>query len=50
MEGFVEHERIAQHVSNIRAINFNGNPIPEGIDIYLKKQINWIRSMVGRCF
>lgn len=32
---------------NIRAINFNGNPIPEGIDTYLKEQIKFIRKMIG---
>lgn len=42
VEGFVEHERIYQHVSNIRAINFKGEPVPEGIKTYLAKQIEFI--------
>lgn len=46
IEGFVEYERISQHVSNIRAINFQGKPIPEGITTYLSQQIEFIRSMV----
>ena len=50
IEGFVEYKRIAQHVSNIRAINFGSNPIPEGIVNYLKEQIAFIRKMVGMCF
>lgn len=49
LEGYVEYERIAQHVSNIRAINFGSNPIPEGIENYLKEQIAFIRKMVGTC-
>lgn len=48
IEGFVEYERISQHVSNIRAINFQGKPIPEGITTYLSQQIEFIRSMVRR--
>lgn len=50
IEGYVEHERISQHISNIRAINFLGKPIPEGITTYLAKQIEFIRSMVCRIF
>ena len=49
LEGYVEYERIAQHVSNIRAINFGSNPIPKGIENYLKEQIAFIRKMVGTC-
>ena len=49
LEGYVEYERIAQHVSNIRAINFGSNPIPAGIENYLKEQIAFIRKMVGTC-
>ena len=48
IEGYVEHERISQHISNIRAINFLGKPIPEGITTYLSQQIEFIRSMVRR--
>ena len=48
IEGFVEYERISQHISNIRAINFKGEPVPEGIKTYLAKQIEFIRGMVGR--
>ena len=50
IEGYVEHERIAQHVSNIRAINFKGKPIPEGIEKYLADQIEFIRKMVSMIF
>lgn len=32
---------------NILAINFGGNPIPEGIDNYLKEQIAFINKMTG---
>ena len=46
----MEYERISQHVSNIRAINFKGKPVPEGIKTYLAKQIEFIRGMVGRRF
>ena len=49
LEGYVEYERIAQHVSNIRAINFGSNPIPAGIENYLKEQIAFIRKMVCTC-
>ena len=40
-------ERIGQHMRNILAINFGGNPIPEGIDKYLKEQIAFINKMTG---
>ena len=46
IEGYVEYERIAQHISNIRAINFKGSPVPEGIENYLREQIAFIRKMV----
>ena len=39
-------ERIGQHMRNILAINFGGNPIPEGIDKYLKEQIAFINDPV----
>lgn len=47
IEGYVEYERIAQHISNIRAINFKGSPVPEGIENYLREQIAFIRKMVS---
>lgn len=49
IEGYVEYERIAQHISNIRAINFGSNPVPEGINNYLREQIAFIRKMVCTC-
>lgn len=46
-EGYVEWDRIGEHMRNIRAINFNGKEIPEGIDNYLKNQIKFLRTMIG---
>ena len=50
MEGYLDKERIWQHVSNIKAINFHGKPVPEGIYNYIDAQIAYINKMVGtRC-
>lgn len=46
-EGQIEVERIGQHMRNIRAINFDGHDVPEGIDAYLKNQIKFINKMIG---
>ena len=46
--GFVEHDRIYQHFINNRAINFKGEPVPEGIKTYLAKQIEFIYGNIGR--
>ena len=39
LEGYLDKERIWQHVSNIKAINFHGKPVPEGINTYIDAQI-----------
>ena len=49
-EGYTEYDRIGEHMRNIRAINFGGKDIPEGINTYLKKQIEFIRANVGTFF
>lgn len=47
LEGYLDKERIWQHVSNIKAINFHGKPVPEGINTYIDAQIAYINKMVG---
>ena len=46
LEGYLDAERIWQHISNIRAINFKGKPVPEGIDTYIDSQIAYIHEMI----